>query len=90
MASTHLDKLERGDGRQSFALRIIKATRRMSRITRGDPIDDALRCCWPVGRREGEPIIRARIQRIQLNGHRIDPGATHAELKDVGIQGSFR
>jgi len=59
--STHLDKLERGDGRQSLALRIIKATRRMARITGGDPIDDALRSRWPVGRREGEAVVRARI-----------------------------
>jgi len=87
--STHLDKLERGDGRQSLALRIIKATRRMARITGGDPIDDALRSRWPVGRREGEAIVRARIQGIQFNGHRIDPGATHAELRDKVILKKF-
>lgn len=54
----------------------------MGRITGGDPIDDTLRSCWPVGRGEGEAVVGARIQGVQFNCDRIDPGATHAELKD--------
>lgn len=78
MQSTYLDELERGDGRQPLALRIIKTSRRMGRITGGDPIDDTLRSCRPVGRREGEAVVGARIQGIQFNCDRIDPGATYA------------
>lgn len=55
----------------------------MARITRGDPIDDTLRCRWPIWSRECEPVVRAGVQGIQLNGHGIDPGATHAELKEI-------
>lgn len=78
----YLDKLEGGDGRQALALRIVKAARRMGRIARGDAIDDALGRRWPVGCGEGEAVVGARIEWIQLHGHRINPGAAHAELPE--------
>lgn len=69
----YLDELERGNGRQPLALGIVEAARRMGWIARGYAINDTLRCCWPIGCGEGEPVVGARIKWIQFNGDSVNP-----------------
>lgn len=79
---TYLDELERGNGRQSLALRVVETARRMGGIARCDAIDDTLRCCRPIGCGEGETVVGARIKWIQFNGDSVNPRAANAKLQE--------
>lgn len=75
---TYLDKLICSDGWQSFALRVEEAAGRMCRISGRDPINHTLRLCGPVGGGERKSIVCARVQRVHLDGHAVDPTAADA------------
>lgn len=55
----------------------------MRRVRGCDAINHALWIRWPVGGRECESIIRARIQRLHLHRHAVDPTAADAELQII-------
>lgn len=54
----------------------------MGWIARGYAINDTLRCRWPIGCGEGEPVVGARIKWIQFNGDSVNPRAANAKLQE--------
>lgn len=64
----YLDELKGGDGRQALDVRVVEAAGGVCGVARGQAERHPLGLRGPVGGRERESVVRARVDGVHLRG----------------------